>query len=168
MRRIATTLVLLAMVAGGTPALAQHGLGLHRIDGAAHLIWTAREDDGSGHWSGAYSMRGRLDRIDEGNETLLGGWNFRCDGLMSGAGDWIAEDRGSCRFEDEAGRHFVADFAATPGPWSATLLRIGFHGGTGIYRTLHGEGTIARLMRLPRRAAVGWGFLNGAISWHRR
>jgi hypothetical protein len=167
MSRISTMLTVYSLLAGTAPALAERDLGLHRIDGPVDLIWTAREDDDSGHWIGGYSMRGRLDRGDEGNETLLGGWDFRCDGLMSGAGDWIAEERGSCRFEDEAGRHFVADFAATPGPWSATLLRIGVHGGSDTYRTVRGEGTIERQMRLPFAEPVGWGFLTGAIAWRR-
>lgn len=167
MRRIATTLVLLAMVVGSTPALAERDLGRHRIDGTVDLIWTAREADDSGRWIAAYSMRGRLDRGREGDEALLAGWDFRCDGVMSGAGDWIEGETGTCLFEGEAASHFAARLAATPGPWGTTVLRIEFHDGSGAYRTLHGDGTIERLMHLPFGSPVGWGFLTGTIAWHR-
>jgi hypothetical protein len=167
MHRIATTLALCTMIAGSTPALAERNLGVHRIDGTVDLIWTAREADESGRWIAVYSMRGRLDRAEEGTDTLLAGWEFRCDGTMSGARDWIEEDEGTCRFEGEAASHFAADFTAMPGPWGTTVLRIGLHGGSGAYRTLHGEGTIERMMRQPFAAPVGWGFVAGAISWRR-
>lgn len=169
MRIIFPTLAMSLMLAGGTiaTATAERDLGLHRIDGAVDLIWSAREADDSGHWSATYSMRGRLDPSGEGSEMLLAGWDFRCDGMMSGAGERIEEETGTCRFEGEAASHFVAAFTATPSPWGATALLIGFRGGSGAYRTLRGEGTIERQMRLPFAEPVGWGFLTGAIAWRR-
>jgi hypothetical protein len=170
MRRIATTLVLLAMVAGGTPALAQRDLGLHRLHGTIDLIWTAIEADGRGAWTGSYAIRGQLGEAEDGDEALLAGWSLHCDGVMSGVDLSVTDDAGTCRFESGSGSRIQARYAGGDGSWSRSTLRIGFHGGTGIYRTLHGEGTIVRLMHLPHlphRAPVGWGFLIGAISWHR-
>lgn len=167
MRRIATTLALCAMLAGGTPALAERDLGLHPIDGTVNVIWTVREADQSGQWIAAYAMLGQLERAEDRTDMLLAGWDFRCDGIMSGVGEWIEADTGTCLFEGEAASRFSAEFAAAPGPWAATVLRIGFHDGSGVYRTLHGEGTIERVMRLPFAAPVGWGVVTGAIAWHR-
>jgi hypothetical protein len=167
MRRTATTLVLLAMVVGNTPALAERDLGLYPIGSAVDLSWTAREADASGHWIGTYSMRGLLDYTDKGNEMLLAGWEFRCEGVMSGSGNRIEADTGTCRFEGEAASRFAAEFAASPGPWTRTVLRIRVHDGSGVYRTLRGEGTIERQMLLPFDLPVGWGYLTGAIAWHR-
>ncbi|WP_439580401.1 hypothetical protein [Elioraea sp.] len=158
---------LLAAIAGGTPALAERDLGVHRIDGRVNVIWTVREADQDGQWIAAYSMLGQLERAEDHADTLLAGWNFRCDGIMSGVGEWIEADTGTCLFEGEAASRFAAEFAAAPGPWAATVLRIGFYDGSGAYRTLHGEGTIERLMRLPFAAPVGWGFVIGAVAWNR-
>lgn len=167
MHRTATMLVLLAIISASTPALARRDLGLHPIGSAVDLSWTAREADASGHWIGTYSMRGLLDYTDKGSEMLLAGWEFRCEGAMSGNGNRIEADTGTCRFEGEAASRFAAEFTASPGPWTTTVLRIRIHDGSGAYRTLHGEGTIARQMLLPFDLPVGWGFLVGAIAWHR-
>lgn len=167
MCRMKTTLVLLAMITNGTPALGQRDLGLHPIGSAVDLSWTAREADASGHWIGTYAMRGLLDYTDKGNEMLLAGWEFRCEGVMSGSGNRVEADTGTCRFEGEAASRFAAEFTASPGPWTKTVLRIRVHDGSGAYRTLRGEGTIERQMLLPFDLPVGWGYLTGAIAWHR-
>lgn len=167
MCRMATTLGLLAMITSGAPALGQRDLGLHLIGSAFDLSWTAREGDASGHWFGTYTMRGLLDDTDTGNEMLLAGWAFRCEGAMSGSGNRIEADTATCRFEGEAASRFAAEFNGLPGRWTKTLLRIRFHDGSGVYRTLRGVGTIERRMLLPFDLPVGWGYLTGAIAWHR-
>lgn len=167
MRRIATTLALLAMIAGGAPALAQRDLGLHRLHGTVDLIWTAIEANGRDTWTGTYTIRGQLGEAEEGDEVLLAGWSLHCDGVMSGADHSVTDDTGTCRFESGSGSRILARYSGVDGGWSRSALRIGFYGGTGAYRTLHGEGTIARLMYLPFTMPVGWGFLTGQIAWHR-
>lgn len=167
MRRTATPLTLVAMIAGFTPTLAERRLGLHRLDGAVDLIWTAIEENGHDAWAGAYTIRGHLFEAAEGDEALLAGWSVHCDGVMSGSGQDVMSDSGSCRFESGTGSAILARYSGGPGRWPRLALRIGFYGGTDAYRTLYGEGTIERLMHLPHTAPVGWGYLAGAIAWHR-
>jgi hypothetical protein len=169
MRMVIPPLAMSLMLAAGAiaPVMAERDLGLHWIHGAVDLIWAARETEQRGTWSAAYAMRGSLDRSADDDETLLAGWSFRCDGTMSGASGRIEQDAGTCLFEDGGENRVFARFSVAPGPWASTALRIGFFGGTGLYRTLHGEGTIERRMHLPLADTTGWGFLTGTIAWHR-
>ncbi|WP_019015763.1 hypothetical protein [Elioraea tepidiphila] len=167
MSRISTMLTVCTLLAGTAPALAERDLGLHPIRSAIDLSWTTREGSASGHWIGTYAMRGVLDDTEKDSEALLAGWGFRCEGVMSGSGSRIEAETGTCRFEGEAANRFAAEFAASPGPWTRTVLRIRVHDGSGAYRTLRGEGTIERRMLLPFDLPVGWGYLTGAIAWHR-
>lgn len=168
MRTLRATLVLvLGMVAGAAgPATVERKLGVQPLDGSLDLVWTAIETAGAGRWTGSYRMQGWLVDAEEGEEAFLAGWSIRCEGVMSGRAGRIEQDSGDCTLEGGTGR-FAARYSGAAGPWQRSLLRIAVYGGSGVYRRVQGEGAIERLMHLPPEAPVGWGYVSGALAWHR-
>lgn len=169
MQRMHAALVAGAILAAGpAPAMAaERDLGTHRLDGGLDLAWTVLEATGSGQWIGAYTIRGDLAEVEAGEEALLAGWSISCEGVMNASGRRIEHDAGTCRLESPTGQRFAARFAVEAGVWGRSALRIAFSGGTGVYRTLRGEGEVERLMYLPPDASSGWGYLTGTVRWHR-
>lgn len=138
-------------------------LGTLPFSGQMAIEWIAREDDGSGGFSGRYAIRGGLD--DEGGESLFAGFALACQGTLAAAPGRLVQDGGVCRLTDRHGSGATLRFTATPGEWNWHLLSVSVSEGTGPYVRVRGSGVLIRAMHAAPESASPWGLFTGSIAW---
>jgi hypothetical protein len=139
-------------------------LGVMPFSGQMAIEWMAREDDGSGGFTGRYTIRGGTDE-DGGAETLLGGFSLRCEGTLTVADGALVHDRADCALGDRFGNRMRMMLAAGPGVWGWHTLAVSFSEGTGPYRRVRGSGAVIRSMHLAPENTTPWGFFAGDVAW---
>lgn len=159
-----TMRALLAALAFAASPAAARDIGPLPFSGQLAVEWLLREDDGESGFLGRYRMRGAIDGAD-GEESLLGGFEFACRGTMRVTGGTLLSDEASCRATDRHGAFIWIDLTATPGPWDVHCLEVRVGDGSGLYRRITGSGVVERIMHLGPLAAAPWAFFAGTIAW---